>query len=75
MFASTCCTPGESSTQMQSPAIIAGLHRIATLLWPHFVALPQRMPMHSHRLWGETVVIFFYRDPPLERIASVELER
>jgi hypothetical protein len=30
---------------MQSPTIIAGLRRIATSLWLHFVASPQRVPV------------------------------
>ena len=38
--------------------MIAGLRRIATSLWPHFVALPQRAPVYRHRLRGRAVVIF-----------------
>jgi len=34
------------STQTQSPTMIVGLCRIATLMWPHFVALLRRMPVH-----------------------------
>jgi hypothetical protein len=30
---------------MQSPTINAGLRSIATLLWLHFVASPQRVPV------------------------------
>jgi hypothetical protein len=62
------------STQTQSPTLIAGLRRIATSLWLHFVALPQRVPVHQHRRLGGTVVIFFYRTPPLKRIASEKLD-
>src|SRR5438067_2422707 len=37
------------------PATIAGLRRIATLLWLHFVALPQRVPV-GYRRWVRPVV-------------------
>jgi hypothetical protein len=34
------------ASQTQSPAIIVGLCRIATSLWLHFVASPQRVPVY-----------------------------
>jgi hypothetical protein len=49
---------------MQSPTIIAGLRRIATSLWLHFVASPQRVPVFGHRRRGRSVVNVIYRIPP-----------
>jgi hypothetical protein len=49
---------------MRSPTIIAGLRRIATSLWPHFVASPQRVPVFGHRRRGRPVVNVIYRVPP-----------
>jgi len=48
----------------QSPAVIAGLRRIATSLWLHFVASPQRMPITRYRRSGRPVVDLIYRVPP-----------
>lgn len=48
----------------RSPTIIAGLRRVATLPWLHFVASPQREPGIGHRLGGRPVVDFIYRAPP-----------
>jgi hypothetical protein len=48
----------------KSPAIIAGLRRIATSLWLHFVASPQRVPVFSHRRRGRPVVNVIYRASP-----------
>jgi len=41
--------------------MIAGLCRIATSLWLHFVASPQRVPVYGHRRRGRAVVIFVYK--------------
>jgi hypothetical protein len=49
---------------MQSPTNIAGLRRIATSLWLHFVASPQRVPVFGHRRRGRPVVNVIYRVPP-----------
>jgi hypothetical protein len=49
------------STQMRSPTLIVGLRRIATSLWPNFVASPQRMPACGCRRKGHTVGIFIDR--------------
>ena len=49
---------------MQSPTMIAGLHRIATSLWLHSVASPQRMPASAYRHGGPSVVSVIYRVPP-----------
>jgi hypothetical protein len=49
---------------MQSPTIIAGLRRIATSLWLHFVASPQRVPVFGHRRRGRPVVNVIYKVPP-----------
>jgi hypothetical protein len=51
----------------QSPAVIAGLRRIATSLWLRFVASPQRMPIFRYRRWGRSVVNVIYRVPPRRR--------
>jgi hypothetical protein len=40
----------------QNPAIIAGLRRIATSLWLHFVASPQRVPAFGYRRRSQPVV-------------------
>ena len=40
----------------KSPTMIAGLRRLATSLWLHFVASPQRMPVFDHRRWRQPVV-------------------
>jgi hypothetical protein len=50
--------------EMQSPTQGVGLHRVATSLWPHFVALPQRMPADRHRRVSRVVVSFVYKIPP-----------
>jgi hypothetical protein len=50
---------------MQSPAMIVGLHRIATSLWLHFVALPQRVPAVRYRRGGRPVINVIDRVPPL----------
>lgn len=57
--------PRARVAQTQSPAIITGLHRFATLPWLHFVASPRRMPALGRRLQGRTVVYFIDRVPPL----------
>ncbi len=51
----------------QSPAVIAGLRRIATSLWLRFVASPQRMPIFRYRRWGRPVMNLIYRVPPRRR--------
>ena len=51
----------------QSPVMIAGPRRIATSLWLHFVASPQRMPIFRYRRWGRSVVNVIYRVPPRRR--------
>jgi hypothetical protein len=48
----------------KSPAIIAGLRRIATPLWLHFVASPQRVPVFGHRRRGRPVVNVIDKVPP-----------
>ena len=53
-----------SEPPAQSPTMIAGLRRIATSLWLHFVASPQRMPGISHRRRGRPVVDVIDRAPP-----------
>jgi hypothetical protein len=53
------------SSQTQSPVIIMGLCSIATSLWPHFVASPQRMPVRGYRRRGPAVVNVIDRAPPL----------
>jgi len=53
---------------MQSPTIIAGLRRVATSLWLHFVASPQRVPVFGYRRRGRTVVNVIYRLPPSRRM-------
>jgi hypothetical protein len=58
------------ASQTQSPAIIVGLCRIATLLWPHFVASAQRVPVYRYRRRGRAVVIFIYIAPPVSKIAA-----
>lgn len=55
---------------MQSPAIIAGLRRIATSLWLRFVALPQRAPVFDHRPRGRPVVNVIDRVAPPSSIAA-----
>jgi hypothetical protein len=59
------------ASQTQSPAIIVGLCRIATSLWPHFVASPQRVPVYRYRRRGRAVVIFIYIAPPASKIAAI----
>ncbi len=44
--------------------MIAGLRRIATSLWLHFVASPQRVPVLGYRRLGRPVVNLIYRLPP-----------
>lgn len=44
--------------------MIAGLRRIATSPWLHFVASPQRVPGFAHRRWGPHVVNVLDRLPP-----------
>ena len=56
---------------MQSPTMIAGLRRIATCTWLHFVALPQRVPALGHRLRGQTVVSVIDRSPPGRRGCNI----
>ena len=56
---------------MQSPTMIAGLHRIATCTWLHFVALPQRVPALGHRLRGQTVVSVIDKSPPGRRGCNI----
>ncbi len=48
----------------QSPARIAGLRRIATLVALRFVASPQRVPGIGHRHRGRSVVNVIDRLPP-----------
>jgi hypothetical protein len=57
-----------SSARTQSPAIIAGLRRVATSLWLLFVASPQRVPVSGYRRRGGTVVNVIYRLPPSRRM-------
>src|SRR6266568_4237651 len=57
----------------QSPAMIAGLRRIATSLWLRFVASPQRMPIFRYRRWGRPVVNFIYKVPPRRRFLQHRL--
>ncbi len=57
----------------QSPAMIAGLRRIATSLWLRFVASPQRMPIFRYRRWGRPVVSFIYKVPPRRRFLQHRL--
>jgi hypothetical protein len=57
--------PRARVAQTQSPAIITGLHRFATLPWLHFVASPRRMPALGRRLQGRAVVYFIDTLPPL----------
>jgi hypothetical protein len=54
--------------RMQSPTIIAGLRGVATSLWLHFVASPQRVPVSGYRRRGRTVVNVIYRLPPSRRM-------
>ena len=56
---------------MQSPTMIAGLHRIATCTWLHFVALPQRVPALGHRLRGQTVMSVIDSEPPGRRGCNI----
>jgi hypothetical protein len=58
---------GAPKAPTQSPAVIAGLRRIATSLWLRFVASPQRMPIFRYRRWGQSVVNVIYRVPPRRR--------
>jgi hypothetical protein len=44
--------------------MIAGLRRLATSLWLHFVASPQRVPGIGHRRRGSPVVNVIDRVPP-----------
>jgi len=53
---------------MRSPAGFAGLRGVATLLWLHFVASPQRVPESGCRRWGRTVVNVIDRCPPLRSL-------
>jgi hypothetical protein len=57
-----------SSARTRSPTIIAGLHRVATSLWLHFVASPQRVPVSGYRRRGRAVVNVIYRLPPSRRL-------
>jgi hypothetical protein len=57
-----------SIAPMQSPAVMAGLRRIATSLWLRFVALPQRLPIFCYRRWDRPVVSLIYRVPPRRRV-------
>lgn len=56
---------------MQSPTMIAGLHKIATLPWLHFVALPQRVPAFCYRRWGRPAINVIDRVPPLIASSSI----
>lgn len=58
------------ASQTHSPAIIVGLCRIATSLWPYFVASPQRVPVYRYRRRGRAVVIFIYITSPASKIAA-----
>jgi len=57
-------TPRAPASPLRSPTIIAGLRRIATSLWLHFVASPQRVPVFGHRRWGRLGVNLIDRAPP-----------
>lgn len=48
----------------QNPAIIAGLRRIATSLWLHFVASPQRAPAFGYQRGSRPVVSLIDKLPP-----------
>jgi len=56
---------------MQSPTRIAGLHRIATCTWLHFVASPQRVPALGYRLRGQTVMSVIDSAPPGRRGCNI----
>src|SRR6266542_4647862 len=61
---------GAPEAPTQSPVVITGLHRIATSLWLHFVASPQRMPVSRYRRGDRPVVNLIYRVPPPSSIAT-----
>jgi hypothetical protein len=66
------CNPRPRPVQRapaQSPATSAGLCRIATSLWLHFVASPQRVPV-GYRRRGHQVMNIIYRVPPSLEPAS-----
>ena len=66
VFMSASCLANGAAIALptRSPTIIAGLRRIATSLWLHFVALPQRVPGIGHRRRSRPVVNVIDKMPP-----------